>query len=227
MPLCFVLRPCPRIGLRSEYFGSMAPLITLKCRRAFGVQRIEQCAPGQNPVGRTRTDDLCFKRAIIIAVRTPGRIHFKSSAPELPPDMRLSDQSACLVPICLSYSLFIYFHPDMQGIPDKMASLARFAGGMRADCHPAVPNFLYASHLLSQRAFPQIRKSRAITSRGDGSCSHLKHRSIYCPHKSALIRSDRFTFTPVLTVPDIFPWQNIDLRRVCRILSAKSLYTVH
>ena len=37
--------------------------------------------------------------------------------------MRLSDQSACLVPICLSYSLFIYFHPDMQGIPDKMASL--------------------------------------------------------------------------------------------------------
>ena len=38
--------------------------------------------------------------------------------------MRLSDQSACLVPICLSYSLFIYFHPDMQGIPDKMASLA-------------------------------------------------------------------------------------------------------
>ena len=25
------------------------------------------------------------------------------------------------VPICLSCSLFIYFHPDMQGIPDKMA----------------------------------------------------------------------------------------------------------
>ena len=41
--------------------------------------------------------------------------------------MRLSDQSACLVPISLSYSLLIYFHPDMQGIPDKMAA-------SRADC---------------------------------------------------------------------------------------------
>lgn len=42
--------------------------------------------------------------------------------------MRLSDQSACLVPISLSYSLLIYFHPDMQGIPDKMAASARFTG---------------------------------------------------------------------------------------------------
>ena len=41
--------------------------------------------------------------------------------------MRLSDQSACLVPICLSYSLLIYFHPGMHDIPDKMAFPVRCA----------------------------------------------------------------------------------------------------
>ena len=81
-----------------------------------------------------------LKEQITLLSEPPAGFIYKRSTTELPPDMRLSDQSACLVPICLSYSLFIYFHPDMQGIPDKMASLARFAGDMRADCRPSVPH---------------------------------------------------------------------------------------
>ena len=159
---------------------------------------------------------------------SPAGFIYKRSASELPPDMRLSDQSACLVPICLSYSLFIYFHPDMQGIPDKMASLAYHN---RAGCSSyysidRLPvNVSSCGHELRLPAYRAKKQAHRLSRRrilltSQSQINILSTQT--CPHPVRQI-----SFTPVMTVPDIFPWQNIDLRRACRILSAKSLYTVH